>query len=96
MAPETAESPDVPDYTSDYDRSEVADNLQDAMSEAFYNATEGRVRDAENERVRVKWLRAAVASATEYRQQLDALEAEEREQRIARLEKQLDDLMDSQ
>ena len=89
---ETAETPAVPEYGSRDDRKEVVDDLQDAMSEGFYNALEGRVRDAENERVRIKWLRAAIAAATEFRQQVAELEKEKQEERIERIERQIAEL----
>jgi len=91
---ESAETPAVPEYGARDDRKEVVDDLQDAMSEGFYNALEGRVRDAENERVRIKWLRAAIAAATEFRQQVGELEKEEQEQRIERIEQQIAELRD--
>lgn len=84
----------MPEYGTSADRTEVVDDLQEAMSEGFYNALEGRVRDAENERVRIKWLRAAVNAATEYRQQVSELEKEEQEQRIEAIEQQMSDLRD--
>ena len=91
---EKAETPAVPEYGARDDRKEVVDDLQDAMSEGFYNALEGRVRDAENERVRIKWLRAAIAAATEFRQQVAELEKEEQEERIERIEQQIAELKD--
>lgn len=86
------ELPDEPDYDVETPRTDVADDMQKAMEEALFNAVEGRVRDAENERVRIKWLRAFIAASTEYRQLISDIEAREQEERIERLEQLVDEL----
>jgi hypothetical protein len=91
MSESEPDEPEVPDL-SEYDRSAVADELREAMDEALHNGVNGRVRDAENERVRVKWLRAFTAAATEYRQQISEIEEEAQERRIENLEERVDAL----
>lgn len=95
MAPETPDGPDapeVPDFTVEKSREQVADDLADVMSEALRKVESGRIQDSERERVRIKWMRAFIAAATEYRQQLDEIDKQQREHRIERLEQQIEDL----
>lgn len=81
-----------PEYDVETPRVDVAADMQKAMEESLYNAIDGRVRDAENERVRIKWLRAFISAATEYRQLVSDIEAREQEERIERLEDLVDAL----
>ena len=86
------ESPDAPEVSVERDRAEVADDLVNAMDEALRKAERGRVADAENERVRIKWMRAFVAAATEYRHLMDDIDEQQQDARLERLEDQIDDL----
>ena len=86
------ESPEAPDVSVEKSREQVAADLVNAMEEALYNAESGRVRDAENERVRIKWMRAFIAGATEYRQHMNDLDEKREDERLERLESQIEDL----
>jgi len=71
------------------DREEILRLLEDGIREAHRKVTSGRVRDAENEKVRQGWIRALAYTANQYRQlkrdeELDALD-----ERVAELETQL-------
>ena len=84
--------PDLPEYTEEDEREDVLDELKDAMEEAFRKFTDGRVYNPENEKVRIKWLRAYTHAVGEYRRLVADLEESEHEQRIARLESVIDEL----
>jgi uncharacterized protein YicC (UPF0701 family) len=86
------DTPEIPDYADDDDREEVLSDLEDAMAEALRKFTDGRVRDAENEKVRQGWLRAYTGAVKEYRRLVADLEEAEQEQRIERLESLVDEL----
>lgn len=81
----------MPNLT-DYEREEIAEKLREGIDESLRKALEGRIHDAEHERVKIKYLRAAVSASAEWRQQIDALEAEGREQRISNLEQAVAEL----
>jgi hypothetical protein len=80
------ESPDAPDVTVERSREQVAADLADAMDEALRKVENGRVADPENERVRIKWMRAFIAAATEYRQQMADIDEKREDERLERLE----------
>lgn len=84
--------PEVPEYRHDYDREEVLDELRGAMDDALEKFADGRIRDAENEKVRIKYLRAYTSAVAEYRRLVADIEEAEHEERIARLESLVDDL----
>jgi hypothetical protein len=86
------ESPEAPEVTVERSREQVAADLVNAMDEAARKAINGRVADAENERVRIKWMRAFVAAATEYRQQMADIDEKREDERLERLEQQIEDL----
>lgn len=88
----TTDSPEIPDYTDEDSREEVLADLEDAMGEALRKFTDGRVRDAQNEKVRQGWLRAYTSAVTEYRRLVADLEESEQEERIERLENLVDEL----
>lgn len=85
--------PDEPDYDVETPRVDVADDMQEVLTEAHRKFTSGRIRKPENERVRIKWLRAFVSASTEYRQLINDIEAKEQEERIERLEELVEDLI---
>ena len=81
----------MPAFTSDHDREEVLAQFGTAMDEAFRKFTDGRVRNPENEKVRIQWLRAYTYAVATYRQLVADVEETEHEERIARLEHALDE-----
>jgi len=88
----TPDLPDLPEYDTDDSRDDVANELEEAMGEAFRKFTKGRVRNPENEKVRIQWLRAYTHAAGEYRRLVADLEESEHEERIERLEQHLAEL----
>lgn len=71
------------------DRSTVLHLLEDAIHESHRKVESGRVYDAENERVRQKWIRTLAYTANIYRQTLKDRELEEMRERIDDLETHL-------
>lgn len=49
-------------------RDEILDLLEDGIREAHRKVQEGRVYDAENEKVRIKWIRALAYASNVHRQ----------------------------
>lgn len=86
------ETPETPNYTEADDREEVLDELEDAIDEALRKFLNGRVRDAQNEKIRIKWLRGYTNAVGEYRRLVADLEEAEHEERIERLESLIDDV----
>lgn len=75
---------DETDSTREYDK--MLESVDVAIEEARRKVESGRVRDAENERVRIKWIRA-LAYATNVRRQVTAdRDLQELGERIERLE----------
>lgn len=62
-----AELPPVTEQTTDYEK--MLDTLDVAIDEARYKIENGRVRSPENEKVRIKWVRA-LAYALNVRRQI--------------------------
>ena len=89
--PEPSDIPDVPEFTSDHDREAVLAQFEEAMDEAFRKFTDGRVRNPENEKVRIQWLRAYTYAVATYRQLVADIEETDHEERLATLEHALDD-----
>ncbi|ADJ16956.1 hypothetical protein [Halalkalicoccus jeotgali] len=77
--PET-DGPDIPD------RAEVISLLEDGISEAHRKVTAGRVRDAENEKVRQGWIRQLAYACGQYRQLKKDQDLEELAERVEQLE----------
>lgn len=84
--------PEVPEYRQEDDREDVLDELKEAMDEALRKFVDGRVHDAENEQVRIKWLRAYTTAVGEYRRLVADIEEAEHEARLERLESLIDGL----
>ena len=84
--------PETPEFTAEDDRKDVLNDLNEAMDEAFRKFTEGRVRNPENEKVRIQWFRAYVYAVATRRQLVSDIEEAEHEDRIERLEQALTDL----
>lgn len=74
------EGDDVPD------RDEVLRLLEDGMREAHEKVVSGRVYDAENEKVRQKWIRTLAYAAGQYRQLKKDEDLEELDERLSKLE----------
>lgn len=71
-------------------REELLELLQGGVDEAARKVTEGRIRDTENEKVRVRQWKALAYMCRAYNEVLSDLEdAEDVDERIARLEEQL-------
>lgn len=88
----TTDNPEIPDYTDDDDRKEVLEDLESVMNEALRKITEGRVRDADNEKVRQGWVRAYTSAVTEYRRLVADIEEAEFDERLEAIEEQLEEI----
>ncbi|WP_158853802.1 hypothetical protein [Halorhabdus sp. CUG00001] len=69
-------------------RDEILDLLEDGIREAHRKVKEGRVYDAENEKVRIKWIRALAYAANVHRQMQNDRDLEELSERLEALEEQ--------
>jgi hypothetical protein len=67
-------------------REEILALLEDAVREAHRKVESGRVYDAENEQVRIKWIRTLAYAAGQYRQLLKDKDLEEFNERLERIE----------
>ena len=83
----TAATPDTPpttfDAESDYD--DLAATLDAAIAEAQEKVESGRVYDAENEKVRIKWIRALAYAVNVRRQVTNDRDIEELAAEVDRL-----------
>lgn len=71
-------------------RDEILELLEDGIREAHRKVKDGRVYDAENEKVRIKWIRALAYSANVHRQLQNDRDLEELNQRLDELEEEKD------
>ncbi|MFU8870236.1 hypothetical protein [Natronococcus sp.] len=85
MTDETDEPDDV------LERDEMLALLEDGIEEAHRKVKSGRVYDAENEKVRIKWIRTLGYVAGQYRQLIKDRDLEEIEERLEDLEQQRGD-----
>jgi len=69
-------------------RDEILELLEDGIREAHRKVKDGRVYDAENEKVRIKWIRALAYSANVHRQMQNDRDLEELSERLEALENQ--------
>lgn len=76
----SADADDLPE------RDEILDLLEDGIREAHRKVKQGRVYDAENEKVRIKWIRALAYAANVHRQIQNDRDLEELSDRLDRLE----------
>ena len=100
----TAATPDTPtdgiDDTSDYD--DLADTLDAAIAEAQEKVESGRVYDAENEKVRIQWIRCLAYAVNVRRQVTNDRDLAELDRRVSALEdatgsgETLSDLLDGE
>lgn len=72
------------DDTAEYDQ--MLDTLDTAIEEARRKVESGRVYDPENERVRIKWIRALAYTVNVRRQVTNDRDLEELAERLERLE----------
>jgi hypothetical protein len=70
------------------DREEVLDLLEDVLEEAHRKAINGWVRDAENEKVRIQWIKAVGYLVGQYRQLVRDKDLEELKEEVAQLKAQ--------
>jgi hypothetical protein len=70
------------------DRDEILDLLEDGIREAHRKVESGRVYDAENEKVRQKWIRTLAYAANAYRQLAKDRDLEELAEEVERLKQQ--------
>lgn len=75
-------------FAENMDREEVLDRLEDVLEEAHRKATNGRVRDAENEQVRIRWIKAVGYLAGQYRQLVRDKDLEQLQAEIEQLKEQ--------
>jgi hypothetical protein len=71
---------------TDTDREQQLERLETAIEEAHEKVVNGRVRDPENERVRIKWIRALADVSAEYRKVLEDKDLDELRDRLDVLE----------
>jgi hypothetical protein len=67
-------------------REELMCVLEDAISELSYKITEGRIVDADREKVRLKQYRVLTSMISEYRRNLQDEDLEELAEKVERLE----------
>jgi hypothetical protein len=67
-------------------RDEILELLEDGIREAHRKVEEGRVYDPENEKVRIKWIRALAYAANVHRQMRNDRDLEELSERLDELE----------
>jgi uncharacterized protein YheU (UPF0270 family) len=82
----TAAREDTVDETTDYER--MLDTLDTAIAEARRKIESGRVYDPENEKVRIKWIRALAYSVNVRRQVTADRDLEDLGRRIEQLERE--------
>jgi hypothetical protein len=73
------------------EREEILELLEDGVREAHRKVKEGRVYDAENEKVRIKWIRALAYAANVHRQLQNDKDLEELSERLEELEESQND-----
>jgi hypothetical protein len=72
------------------DRDRILELLEDGIQEAHRKVEQGRVYDADNEKVRIKWIRALAYATNVYRQTLKDRELEQMRDRLEELEDRID------
>jgi len=77
--------PDPDELPSD-DRERMLELLEDGIREAHRKTQIGRIKDVENEKVRIKWIRSLAYSVAQYRKLRKDADLDELEERIERIE----------
>jgi hypothetical protein len=75
-----------PEALPEDDRERMLELLEDGIREAHRKVETGRVKDPENEKVRIRWVRALSASVSAYRKLRKDADLDELEDRIERIE----------
>lgn len=70
------------------DRSDVLDMVESAMEEAHSKVESGRVYDPENEKIRIKWVKALGYLANQHRQIQKDKDLEELAEEVEHLKEQ--------
>jgi predicted nucleotidyltransferase component of viral defense system len=81
-------SADVRESANPADYGDMLDTLDVAIDEAKRKVENGRVYDAENEKVRIKWIRALAYAVNVRRQVTTDRDLEELTERLETIEKQ--------
>jgi len=81
-----ADLPSVTEQTTNYEK--MLDTLDVAIDEAKYKIENGRVRSPENEKVRIKWVRALAYALNVRRQIAHDRDLEELAEKMDALEQQ--------
>jgi len=68
------------------ERDEILELLEDGIREAHRKVKEGRVYNPENEKVRIKWIRALAYASNVHRQLQNDRDLEELSERLEQLE----------
>lgn len=88
LAVSKAETPQADPFADNLDREEVLELLEDVLEEAHRKAVDGRVRDAENEKVRIQWIKAVGYLVGQYRQLVKDKDLEELQEEVEYLKEQ--------
>lgn len=73
---------DPPGIALPAEREEMLELLEDGVREAHRKVESGRVYDAENEKVRLQWVRALAYAVGQYRQLVKDKDIEELKERL--------------
>jgi hypothetical protein len=76
-----------PDELPQDDRERMLELLEDGIREAHRKIESGRVKDPENEKVRIRWVRALSTSVSTYRKLRRDADLDELKKRIERIER---------
>ena len=85
MTTDTDDTETPTGFAEAMDRDQVLALLEDAIREAHRKVESGRVYDAENEKVRIQWVRALAYTAGQYRQIKNDEDLEEMREEIEAL-----------
>ena len=69
---------------------EVKEQHKDVMRECLRKIEDGRIRDAQKEKARVKWVNSWVRVSKEYRQTLEAIETWQMADDLEQIKAQMD------
>lgn len=83
--------PEPEPFDENMDRSDVLDMVETAMQEVHSKVESGRVYDPENEKIRIKWVKALGYLANQHRQIQKDKDLEELAEEIERLKEQQGD-----
>lgn len=78
---------DFPEFDAQSEREVIISKLKELIEESHYQATEGRVHDATNERVRQDWHRETTHTAKVLLKFMDSLDKEDLDERLKEIER---------